>query len=134
MVSSQHHLDIKAWLIVLDLQQYEGKNIRMSNSSKFRSFSFLSNPTESFAKFLGVEELMYFDEADIKQLGIRNSAHRARIVSSLVALRDKHQRGPGEFCFYMLLNAEDSLHQNLLTCSYISAPCYNTHTCKLYHD
>jgi len=42
---------------------------------------------------------MYFDEADIKQLGIRNSAHRARIVSSLVALRDKHQRGPGEFVF-----------------------------------
>lgn len=40
---------------------------------------------------------MYFDEADIKQLGIRNSAHRARIVSSLVALRDKHQRGPGKF-------------------------------------
>lgn len=52
--------------------------------------------TESFAKFLGVEELMYFDEADIKQLGIRNSAHRARIVSSLVALRDKHHRGPGK--------------------------------------
>lgn len=42
---------------------------------------------------------MYFDEADIKQLGIRNSAHRARIVSSLVALRDKHQRGPGKLNF-----------------------------------
>lgn len=36
---------------------------------------------------------MYFCEADIKQLGVRNSAHRARIVSSLVALRDKHERG-----------------------------------------
>lgn len=43
---------------------------------------------------------MYFDEADIKQLGIRNSAHRARIVSSLVALRDKHRRGPGKFVRY----------------------------------
>ncbi|XP_037042558.1 breast cancer anti-estrogen resistance protein 3 homolog isoform X3 [Bradysia coprophila] len=71
MVAPPHHLDIKAWLVVLDLQQYE----------------------ESFSKFLGVEELMFYDEADIKQLGIRNSAHRARIVSSLVALRDKHQRG-----------------------------------------
>ncbi|KAJ6633670.1 hypothetical protein Bhyg_16596 [Pseudolycoriella hygida] len=71
MVSSQQHIDIKAWLIVLDLQEYE----------------------ESFSKFHGVEELMYFDEADIKQLGIRNSSHRARIVSSLVALRDKHRSG-----------------------------------------
>lgn len=36
---------------------------------------------------------MYFCEADIKQLGVRNSAHRARLVSSLVALRDKYERG-----------------------------------------
>lgn len=49
--------------------------------------------TESFAKFYGVEELMYFCEADIKQLGVRNSAHRARIVSSLVAFRDKYDNG-----------------------------------------
>lgn len=36
---------------------------------------------------------MYFCEADIKQLGVRNSAHRARIVSSLVAFRDKYEHG-----------------------------------------
>lgn len=36
---------------------------------------------------------MYFCEADIKQLGVRNSAHRARIVSSLVAFRDKFENG-----------------------------------------
>lgn len=42
---------------------------------------------------------MFFDEADIKQLGVRNSAHRAHIVSSLVALRDKHQRGGELFDF-----------------------------------
>lgn len=36
---------------------------------------------------------MYFCEADIKQLGVRNSAHRARIVSSLVAIRDKYENG-----------------------------------------
>lgn len=36
---------------------------------------------------------MYFCEADIKQLGVRNSAHRACMVSSLVALRDKYEHG-----------------------------------------
>lgn len=39
---------------------------------------------------------MYFCEADIKQLGVRNSAHRARIVSSLVAFRDKYEHGKFE--------------------------------------
>lgn len=54
----------------------------------------------SFTKFLGVEELMYFSEADIKQLGVKNSAHRARIVSSLVALRDKSDKlKNGEFSY-----------------------------------
>lgn len=43
---------------------------------------------------------MYFCEADIKQLGVRNSAHRARIVSSLVALRDKHERGKLLKCIF----------------------------------
>lgn len=43
---------------------------------------------------------MYFSEADIKQLGVKNSAHRARIVSSLVALRDKSDKlKKGEFFF-----------------------------------
>lgn len=36
---------------------------------------------------------MYFCEADIKQLGVLSSAHRARIVSSLVAFRDKYEHG-----------------------------------------
>lgn len=71
MITSHPHLDLEQWLNVLDLQQY----------------------SENFKKFNGVEELMYFCEADIKQLGVRNSAHRARIVSSLVALRDKWERG-----------------------------------------
>lgn len=103
MVSTQQHLDIKAWLIVLDLQQYEGNNIHLC-ASGLQQFLLcvLFHRTESFSKFLGVEELMYFDEADIKQLGIRNSAHRARIVSSLVALRDKHRKGgPGKFTVWM---------------------------------
>lgn len=42
MVSSQQHLDIKAWLIVLDLQQYEGnKNTEFSfDFEKFLNFHF----------------------------------------------------------------------------------------------
>lgn len=39
------------------------------------------------------QELLWFSETDIKELGVRNSAHRARIVSSLVALRAKYERG-----------------------------------------
>jgi len=31
-------------------------------------------------------------EADIRDLGVRNGAHRARLVSSLVMLRDAQQR------------------------------------------
>ncbi|XP_031617097.1 breast cancer anti-estrogen resistance protein 3 homolog isoform X2 [Contarinia nasturtii] len=70
MVLPRHpHLEISTWLEMLELPQYN----------------------ESFKKFIGVEELMYFCEADIKQLGVRISAHRARIVSSLVAFRDKYE-------------------------------------------
>jgi len=40
-----------------------------------------------------VQDLLTFTEADIKDLGVKNSAHRARVVSSLVALRMKHEKG-----------------------------------------
>lgn len=39
MVSTQHHLDIKAWLIVLDLQQYEGKQTKISFIHSFFEMS-----------------------------------------------------------------------------------------------
>lgn len=45
--------------------------------------------TASFRQFVGVEELLHFSETDVKHLGVIKSAHRARIVSSLVALREK---------------------------------------------
>lgn len=96
VLPQQYHMDISSWLGLLDLPQYKGicfssffaiKILRTVNHSiSFRK-------TESFSKFIGVEELLYLCEADIKQLGVRNSAHRARIVSSLVALRDKYERG-----------------------------------------
>lgn len=80
IINTAHpHLDIEQWLIALELENYR----------------------ENLKKFNGVEELMYFCEADIKQLGVKNSAHRARIVSSLVALRDKWQKG--EFVIFLII-------------------------------
>ncbi|XP_054282385.1 SH2 domain-containing protein 3C-like isoform X2 [Macrosteles quadrilineatus] len=65
------HLDIVQWLTILDLTQY----------------------SHQFERFSGVEELLRFSEADIKDLGVKNSSHRARMVSSLVALRTKYEKG-----------------------------------------
>lgn len=59
------HLDIRDWLQRLDSLEYE----------------------DSFKKYSGVEELMSFNESDIKEIGVKNSAHRARIMASLVALK-----------------------------------------------
>ncbi|XP_063700287.1 breast cancer anti-estrogen resistance protein 3 homolog [Culicoides brevitarsis] len=70
IICSGPHLDIQEWLKRLDLQQYRDK----------------------FEKFYGVEELIYFTEGDIHKLGVKNAAHRARMVSSLVALRSKRDK------------------------------------------
>lgn len=67
VISNQPHLEIKDRLTRLDLQEYGDK----------------------FDKFVGVEELISYSESDIKLLGVKNSAHRARMVSSLVALNGK---------------------------------------------
>ncbi|KAL1123790.1 hypothetical protein AAG570_001563 [Ranatra chinensis] len=37
-------------------------------------------------------DLLGFSEADIKAIGVKNAAHRANIVSSLVALRNKYDK------------------------------------------
>uniref|UniRef100_A0A182LT50 SAM domain-containing protein n=1 Tax=Anopheles culicifacies TaxID=139723 RepID=A0A182LT50_9DIPT len=71
VITSLPHMEVAEWLQRLDLSEY---------GDKFRSFN-------------GVEELLFLGEADIKKLGIRNNAHRARIVSSLVALREKLVQG-----------------------------------------
>ncbi|XP_067001303.1 breast cancer anti-estrogen resistance protein 3 homolog isoform X2 [Anabrus simplex] len=67
---SRPHLDVRQWLNILELGQYAA----------------------IFEKFEGVEDLLSFSEEDIKDLGVKNSAHRARIVSSLVALRSKYEK------------------------------------------
>ncbi|XP_034231464.1 LOW QUALITY PROTEIN: breast cancer anti-estrogen resistance protein 3 homolog [Thrips palmi] len=65
------HIDTQRWLSVLDLDQYG----------------------DLFRKFDGVEDLLHFNESDIKELGVRNSSHRARLMSSLVALKAKYEKG-----------------------------------------
>lgn len=62
------HLDIRDWLKRLDLLEYE----------------------DNFSKFEGVEDLISFSESDIKDLGVKHSSHRARMISSLVALKGKN--------------------------------------------
>lgn len=43
------------------------------------------------------QDLLEFSEGNIKDLGVKNAAHRARIVSSLVALKSKYQKGKSNF-------------------------------------
>jgi Fic family protein len=67
VITTVPHLDIRDWLQRLELLEYE----------------------ESLKKFMGVEELINLNESDIKELGVKNSAHRARMMASLVALKGR---------------------------------------------
>lgn len=62
------HLDIIEWLKILDLLQYE----------------------DLFKDFGGVEDLLDHSEADIRDMGVKISSHRAKIMSSLTGLRYKY--------------------------------------------
>lgn len=64
------HMDCKTWLTALDLPTY----------------------IPCFAKFGGVEDVLYYDEAAVKELGIRHQGHRAKIMSSLAILREKYEK------------------------------------------
>ncbi|XP_076344711.1 breast cancer anti-estrogen resistance protein 3 homolog isoform X1 [Tachypleus tridentatus] len=63
------HLDIKPWLQNLELFEY----------------------IEIFCKFKGVEDVIYMSERDLKEIGVKNGAHRAKISSSLILLREKYE-------------------------------------------
>lgn len=65
LIANVPHSDIHEWLQRLELTEYE----------------------DNFKKFIGVEELINYNESDIKTLGIKNSSHRSRIIASLTALR-----------------------------------------------
>ncbi|KAJ8920864.1 hypothetical protein NQ315_015656 [Exocentrus adspersus] len=66
--AASKHKDVAVWLRELDLEEYQ----------------------EAFRKFQGVEDLLEFSETDIKDLGVKKSSHRARIISSLTCLRAKY--------------------------------------------
>ncbi|KAJ8966248.1 hypothetical protein NQ314_003663 [Rhamnusium bicolor] len=67
-VGNTKHKDIAVWLREMDLEEYQS----------------------IFEKFQGVEDLLEFSETDIKDLGVKKSSHRARIISSLTCLRAKY--------------------------------------------
>lgn len=82
VITNLPHLDIREWLQRLDLLDYE----------------------DNFRKFLGVEDLINLSESDIKELGVKHSSHRARMVSSLVALKGEkiYQNDSREFEYFSM--------------------------------
>uniref|UniRef100_A0A8D9A9M9 Breast cancer anti-estrogen resistance protein 3 homolog n=3 Tax=Cacopsylla melanoneura TaxID=428564 RepID=A0A8D9A9M9_9HEMI len=68
--ASSPHLDITQWLLILELDQY---------ASLFQDYG-------------GVEEFLHLTETDVKEMGVKSSAHRARIIASLKALAAKYEK------------------------------------------
>ncbi|KAK7495787.1 hypothetical protein BaRGS_00013007, partial [Batillaria attramentaria] len=64
------HIAITTWLEALGLQAY----------------------LPLFSSYGGVEDLLYASEGEIRDLGLKNGAHRAKIVSSLRILREKYEK------------------------------------------
>lgn len=60
-----------------------------------------------------LQDLLDFSEANIKELGVKNSAHRARIVSSLVVLKKKYNKGKTLFFALFYLNPSSRLRSGL---------------------
>ncbi|XP_060564004.1 breast cancer anti-estrogen resistance protein 3 homolog isoform X3 [Ruditapes philippinarum] len=70
------HIAVETWLEALGMMEY----------------------VTCFSQYNGVENLLYMSEGEIKDLGVKNAAHRAKIVSSLRILREKYERStlPGK--------------------------------------
>lgn len=47
------------------------------------------------------QDILHLDETAIKNIGIKNSAHRAKIVSSLVLLKAKRSLRKFNICFIL---------------------------------
>lgn len=71
------HIDVIQWLKYIDLERY----------------------SDIFKKFEGVESLLEFSEADLKDLGVKISSHRATMISNLTILRAKYH---GKYSVYFL--------------------------------
>ncbi|GAB1598256.1 breast cancer anti-estrogen resistance protein 3-like isoform X1 [Argonauta hians] len=63
------HLDIHSWLEILNLQEY----------------------LPVFKEYASVEDLLTLNEADLRDLGVKDCGHRAKLVSSLCYLRDNYK-------------------------------------------
>ncbi|GFN91139.1 breast cancer anti-estrogen resistance protein 3-like isoform x2 [Plakobranchus ocellatus] len=68
---ASRHIAISTWLEALHMLEYQ----------------------HLFHLYGGVEDLIYASEAEIREVGIKNGAHRAKILSSLRVLRDKYEKG-----------------------------------------
>lgn len=70
------HIAVATWLEALGMLEY----------------------TNCFTQFHGVENMLYLTETEIRDMGITNAAHRAKIVSSLRLLKEKYERStlPGK--------------------------------------
>ncbi|XP_072158817.1 breast cancer anti-estrogen resistance protein 3 homolog isoform X2 [Bemisia tabaci] len=73
-MTSSPHLEISQWLNILELGKYQ----------------------KLFDKHQGIESILDYTEADLKQLGVKNATHRARMVASLVALSTKYNENAEE--------------------------------------
>lgn len=68
MANQQPHISIDFWLEKLDLKVYKA----------------------IFKDYSGVENILWMTERDLKDLGIKNGSHRARMGTSLAILKDKY--------------------------------------------
>ncbi|XP_035226871.1 breast cancer anti-estrogen resistance protein 3 homolog [Stegodyphus dumicola] len=75
MSSTGPHLSIDHWLDKLDLTIYR---------SLLKDYN-------------GVEDILWMSERDLKNIGIKNGSHRARLSTSLKILKDKYDRTSREF-------------------------------------
>lgn len=62
---------------------------RTFNISEWLQKLKLSEYEDNFKCFEAVEELLGYDERDLKQLGIKNALHRSKIIASFSALKGK---------------------------------------------
>ncbi|XP_064463573.1 SH2 domain-containing protein 3C-like isoform X2 [Ornithodoros turicata] len=87
------HLDVDVWLQNLDLAQY----------------------SHLFSKYQGVQDILWMSEKDVKELGVRNGAHRATMASSLVILRRKYEKGKSVKTGRALLSSKVRSSESLIS-------------------
>ncbi|KAG8189215.1 hypothetical protein JTE90_013748 [Oedothorax gibbosus] len=98
------HLDTGQWLKRLDLKEY----------------------IHIFQRYNGVEDLLSLSEVELKSLGVKNGSHRAKLMTSIIVLRDKYQRADS---LIRSVTAPSSVRHSLVHSSrdsLRSSPCLRT--------